>query len=74
METARTFILAKLPELGIEIDDDLDLHTDMVSHISKNELHIDYSIVDTEGGVHDGRVEVVNNGVTVAILDGQSIL
>ena len=74
METAREFILGKLPELGIEIDDELDLHTDMVSHISENELHIDYSVVDAEGAVHDGRIEVVNNEVTMAILDGQSIL
>jgi hypothetical protein len=74
METARAFILSKLPALGIEIDDELDLHTDMVSHISENELHLDYSVVDTEGGVHDGRIEVVNNEVTVATLDEQSIL
>ena len=74
METARAFILSKLPELGIEIDDELDLHTDMVAHISENELHLDYGVVDTEGGVHDGHIEVVNNEVTVATLDGQSIL
>jgi hypothetical protein len=74
METARAFILSKLPELGIEIDDELDLHTDMVAHISENELHLDYGVVDTEGRVHDGHIEVVNNEVTVATLDGQSIL
>lgn len=74
METARAFILSKLPELGIEIDDELDLHTDMVVHISENELHLDYGVVDTEGRVHDGRIEVVNNEVSVATLDGQSIL
>ena len=74
METARAFILSKLPELGIQIDDELDLHTDMVAHISENELHLDYGVVDTEGGVHDGHIEVVNNEVTVATLDGQSIL
>ena len=74
METAREFILSKLPGLGIEIDDELDLHTDMVVHISENELHIDYGVVDTDGGVHDGHIEVVNDKVTVATLDGQSIL
>lgn len=74
METARAFILSKLPGLGIEIDDELDLHTDMVVHISENELHIDYGVVDTDGGVHDGHIEVVNNEVTVATLDGQSIM
>jgi len=74
METARAFILSKLPGLGIEIDDELSLHTDMIAHISENELQIDYSVVDTDGGVHDGHIEVVNNEVTVATLDGQSIL
>ena len=74
METARAFILSKLPGLGIEIDDELSLHTDMIAHISENELQIDYGVVDTDGGVHDGHIEVVNNEVTVATLDGQSIL
>jgi uncharacterized protein len=74
IETARAFILSKLPALGIEIDDEFDLHTDMVVHISENELHIDYGVIDTDGGVHDGHIEVVNDEVTVATLDGQSIL
>lgn len=74
METARAFILSKLPGLGIEIDDELDLHTDMVVHISENEMHLDYGVVDVDGGVHDGHIEVVNNEVTVATLDGLSIL
>ena len=74
MAIARSFILSKLPGLGIEIDDELDLHTDMVVHISDTEFHLDYGVVDTEGGVHDGHIEVVNGEVTVAILDGQSIL
>ena len=74
VETARAFILSKLPGLGIEIDDKLDLHTDMVAHISGNEMHLDYGVVDVDGGVHDGHIEVVNNEVTVATLDGQPIL
>jgi uncharacterized protein len=74
IETARSFIKSKLPGLGIEIDDEFDLHTDMVVHISENELHIDYGVVDTNGGVHDGHIEVVNNEVTVATLDGKSIM
>lgn len=74
MEIARAFILSKLPGLGIEIDDELDLHTDMIAHISENEMHIDYSVVDTDGGVHDGHIEVVDGEVTVANLDGESIL
>jgi uncharacterized protein len=74
MDTARAFILSKLPGLGIEIDDELDLHTDMVVHINENEMHLDYGVVDVDGGVHDGHIEVVNKEVTVATLDGQSIL
>ena len=74
MDTARAFILSKLPGLGIEIDDELDLHTDMVVHINENEMHLDYGIVDINGGVHDGHIEVINKEVTVATLDGQSIL
>jgi uncharacterized protein YggE len=40
METARAFILSKLPGLGIEIDDELDLHTDMVVLVSDTEFHL----------------------------------
>jgi uncharacterized protein YggE len=72
--TAREFILSKLPGLGIEIDDELDLHTDMVVQVSETELHIDYAVIETDGTVHEGHIEVVNDEVTVATLDGQSIL
>lgn len=74
MTIARNFILSKLPGLGIEIDDELDLHTDMVVHISETEFHLDFGVVDTDGGVHDGHIELVNGEVTVATLDGESIL
>jgi uncharacterized protein YggE len=74
MTIARNFILSKLPGLGIEIDDELDLHTDMVVHVSETEFHLDFGIVDTDGAVHDGHVELVNGEVTVATLDGESIL
>ena len=74
MTIARNFILSKLPGLGIEIDDELDLHTDMVVHISETEFHLDFGVVDTDGGVHDGHIELVNGEVTVATLDGNSIL
>ena len=74
MTIARNFILSKLPGLGIEIDDELDLHTDMVVHISDTEFHLDFGVVDTDGGVHDGHIELVNGEVTVATLDGESIL
>jgi uncharacterized protein YggE len=74
MTIARNFILSKLPGLGIEIDDELDLHTDMVVHISETEFHLDFGVVDTDGEVHDGHIELVNGEVTVATLDGNSIL
>jgi uncharacterized protein YggE len=74
MAIARNFILSKLPGLGIEIDDELDLHTDMVVHVSETEFHLDFGVVDTDGGVHDGHIELVNGEVTVATLDGNSIL
>ena len=74
MTIARNFILSKLPGLGIEIDDELDLHTDMVVHVSETEFHLDFGIVDTDGAVHDGHIELVNGEVTVATLDGESIL
>lgn len=74
MMIARNFILSKLPGLGIEIDDELDLHTDMVVHVSDTEFHLDFGVVDTEGGVHEGHIELVNGEVTVATIDGESIL
>ena len=74
MTIARNFILSKLPGLGIDIEDELDLHTDMVVHISETEFHLDFGVVDTDGEVHDGHIELVNGEVTVATLDGESIL
>lgn len=74
MAIARNFILSKLPGLGIEIGDELDLHTDMVVNISETELNLDYSVLDTDGGVHDGHIELVEGEVTVATLDGESTL
>lgn len=71
---ARQFILSRLPSLGIEIDDELDLHTDMVVHVSESEFHVDFSVLDTSGQSHDGHIEIVNGEVTVAVLDGESIL
>ncbi|MEM3160628.1 MAG: SIMPL domain-containing protein [Nitrososphaera sp.] len=71
---AREFILSKLSGLGIEIDDELDLHTDMVAQISENEYHLEFGVMDTEGQSHDGHIEIVDGEVTVAILDGESML
>ena len=71
---ARQFILSKLPSLGIEIENELDLHTDMLVHVSETEFHLDYSVLDTNGQSHDGHIEVVSGRVTVANLDGNSLL
>ena len=72
--TARQFILSKLPSLGIQIDNELDLHTDMLVHVSDSEYHLDFGIMDANDQAHDGHIEIVNEEVTVAVLDGQSIL
>lgn len=71
---ARQFILSKLPSLGIQIDNELDLHTDMVVAITESEYRIEFSVLDTNGQSHDGRIEVTNGEVTAAILDGESML
>lgn len=72
--TARALILSKLPSLGIQIENEFDLHSDMVVHISDREYHVDYSVLDTDNDSHDGHIEVVDGRVTVATLDGKSIL
>jgi uncharacterized protein len=71
---ARDFIKSKLSGLGIQINSEFDLHTDMVVHVSDTEIHLDYAVVDKDGGVHDGHIEVVSGKVTVATLDDKSIL
>lgn len=71
---ARQFILSKLPSLGIQIDNELDLHTDMLVHVSDTEYHLDFGVMDTNNQAHDGHIEIVNGEVTVATLDGESIL
>jgi hypothetical protein len=71
---ARQFILSKLPSLGIQIDSELDLHTDMLVHVSDTEYHLDFGVMDINGQAHDGHIEIVSGQVTVATLDGQSIL
>lgn len=35
-KAAMEFLLTKLPEFGIEIDDEFDIHMDMSTHISEN--------------------------------------
>lgn len=71
---ARQFILSKLPSLGIKINNELDLHSDMVVKVSDKEYSLEYSVLDTNKQSHDGHIEVVDGKVTVATLDGKSIL
>jgi uncharacterized protein YggE len=73
-EAAMAFLLEKLPTLGIEIDDEMDIHMDLITHISETEYHAEFAVVDVNGQVHNGRIEVVNGEVAAAELDGESIL
>lgn len=70
---ARSFLLAKLPELGIQITDELDLHTDMVVAETESEYHVEFSVLDSQGRSHEGHVEVANGEVVLAIVDGKTI-
>lgn len=72
-EPAMEFLLSKLPQLGIVIDDELDIHMDRVIHVSESEYHVEFSVQDVNGRVHDGHIEVVDGEVSVATLDGKSI-
>jgi uncharacterized protein len=73
-EAAVTFLEERLPQLGFVIDDPMDIHMDLITHISETEYHADFAVVDTNGQVHDGHIEVVEGEVVVAQLDGESIL
>jgi hypothetical protein len=70
---ARSFLLAKLPELGINITDELYLHTDMVVAVTENEYHIEFALINSEGRSHEGHVEVANGEVVLATIDGKTI-
>ena len=73
-EAAVAFLEERLPQLGYVIDDPMDIHMDLITHISETEYHAEFAVIDADGQVHNGRVEVVEGVVTVAELDGQSIL
>ena len=73
-EPARAFLQSRLAELGIQVENELDIHMDMVAHISENEYHVEFGVQDVNGQVHEGHIEVVDGEVVVAIMDGQSIL
>lgn len=70
---ARSFLLAKLPELGIHIIDELDLHMDMVVAATESEYHVEFSVMDSQGKSHQGHVKVSNGEVTLAIIDSKTI-
>ncbi|AFU57366.1 hypothetical protein Ngar_c04190 [Candidatus Nitrososphaera gargensis Ga9.2] len=70
---ARSFLLAKLPELGIHINDELDLHTDMVVAETESEYRVDFGLTDSEGRSHEGYAEVANGEVVFAVIDGRTI-
>jgi len=70
---ARSFLLAKLPELGIHITNELELHTDMAIAETESEYHIEFAVVDSQGRSHEGHVEVANGEVVLAIIDGKTI-
>ncbi len=46
----------------------------MVAQISENEYHLEFSVFDTDAQSHDGHIEIVDGEVSVAILDGESML
>ena len=73
-EAAVAFLEEKLPQLGFVIDDPMDIHMDLITHISETEYHADFAVIDTNGQVHNGHIEVVEGEVAVAQLDGESIL
>ncbi|HEV8386556.1 MAG TPA: SIMPL domain-containing protein [Nitrososphaera sp.] len=73
-EAAVAFLEERLPQLGFVIDDPMDIHMDLITHISETEYHADFAVVDTNGQVHNGHIEVVEGEVAVAQLDGESIL
>jgi YVTN family beta-propeller protein len=71
---ARQFLISKLPELGIQLQDQTRLHTDMVVAITEYEYQVDFSVIDAQGRPHEGYVEVANGQVMSAELDGRTIL
>ncbi|MGI0037429.1 MAG: SIMPL domain-containing protein [Nitrososphaera sp.] len=73
-EAAVAFLEERLPQLGFVIDDPMDRHMDLITHVSETEYHADFAVIDTNGQVHNGHVEVVEGEVAVAELDGESIL
>jgi YVTN family beta-propeller protein len=74
VSAARQFLISKLPELGIQLQDETSLHTDMVVAITETEYRVDFGVIDAQGHAHGGYVEVSNGEVIKAQLDGRTIL
>src|SRR5919108_3259739 len=70
---ARQFLISKLPQLGIQLQDETTLHTDMVVAISEYEYQVYFGVIDAQGRSHEGYVEVSNGQVIIAKLDGKTI-
>jgi YVTN family beta-propeller protein len=68
---ARSFLLAKLPELGITISDEMMLHSDMVVAVTESEYRVDFSVIDSKGQSHSGFIETANGKVVHAVIDGR---
>jgi hypothetical protein len=71
---AREFLLSKLPTIGIQIENELQLHTDMVVAETESEYTVEFSVIDQDGHSHNGRVKISNGEVMFALMDGNSIL
>jgi hypothetical protein len=67
-------LISKLPELGIQLQDESMLHTDMVVAINETEYRVDFGVIDAQGRSHEGYVELSNGEVVIAQLDGKTIL
>src|SRR6185503_20678825 len=48
-EAAVAFLEEKLPQIGFVIDDPMDIHMDLITHISETEYHADFAVIDTNG-------------------------
>jgi YVTN family beta-propeller protein len=70
---ARQFLISKLPQLGIPLQAQSILHTDMVVAISEYEYQVYFGVIDAQGRSHEGYVEVSNGQVIIAKLDGKTI-
>lgn len=71
---ARQFLITKLPQLGIQLQDGTQLHTDMVVAITEYEYRVDFAVVNAQGPSQQGYVLVSNGQLINAELDGGTVL